>query len=183
MFFLVQVEDVVGIEPREFGRPLKRLVMEKLSSTYEGLVDEDLGYVVAVIDAEVDPIGVLLPKDPASYHKVVCTLLVFIPQVQEVVEGEVVDVTEFGAFVRIGIVDALLHLSQIIDEYVSFDRKNLELVATKSGLKLGVGDKVRARIVAVSIAGGKVGLTTRQPYLGKLEWIEQQLAPKPPAKR
>ncbi|MDT7967909.1 MAG: DNA-directed RNA polymerase [Candidatus Calditenuis sp.] len=183
MFFLVQVEDVVGIEPREFGRPLKRLVMEKLSSTYEGLVDEDLGYVVAVIDAEVDPIGVLLPKDPASYHKVVCTLLVFIPQVQEVVEGEVVDVTEFGAFVRIGIVDALLHLSQIIDEYVSFDRKNMELVATKSGLKLAVGDRVRARIVAVSISGGKVGLTTRQPYLGKLEWIEQQLAPKPPAKR
>ncbi|MCS7126988.1 MAG: DNA-directed RNA polymerase [Thaumarchaeota archaeon] len=183
MFYLVTIEDVIGIEPREFGGPLKEIAMEKLISMYEGVVDEELGYVITVTDVEVDEVGFLLPRDPASYHKVRCTLLTYMPMLQEVVEGEVVDVTEFGAFVRVVTIDALLHLSQIMDDYVSLDKKNMTLVGSKTGLKLGVGDKVRARVVAVSISGGKVGLTTRQPYLGNLEWIAQQVAPKPAAKR
>ena len=38
---------------------------------------------------------------------------------------------------------------------------------------------MRARIVAVSIGGGirsgKLGLTMRQPFLGKIEWIEEEV--------
>ncbi|MCS7118234.1 MAG: DNA-directed RNA polymerase [Thaumarchaeota archaeon] len=183
MFYLVTVEDVIGIEPKEFGEPLDRIAMEKLISMYEGVVDEELGYVITVLNVEVEDIGYLLPRDPAAYHRVRCTLLTYLPLLQEVVEGEVVDVTEFGAFVRVVTIDALLHLSQIMDDYVSLDKKNMTLVGNKTGLKLGVGDKVRARVVAVSIGGGKVGLTTRQPYLGNLEWIAQQVAPKAAAKR
>ncbi|MCX8176159.1 MAG: DNA-directed RNA polymerase, partial [Candidatus Bathyarchaeota archaeon] len=41
------------------------------------------------------------------------------------------------------------------------------------------GDKVRVRITAVSMgkggSGGKIGVTMRQPFLGKLEWIEEDL--------
>ncbi|MEM4675742.1 MAG: DNA-directed RNA polymerase, partial [Nitrososphaerota archaeon] len=36
---------------------------------------------------------------------------------------------------------------------------------------------VRARIVAVSLTGGasgKIGITTRQPFLGKIEWIKEE---------
>ncbi|MCS7094526.1 MAG: DNA-directed RNA polymerase [Thaumarchaeota archaeon] len=183
MFYLVTVEDVIGIEPKEFGGPLDQIALEKLISMYEGVVDEELGYVITVLSVEVDEVGYLLPRDPASYHRVRCTLLTYLPLLQEVVEGEVVDVTEFGAFVRVVTIDALLHLSQIMDDYVSLDKKNMMLVGNKTGLKLGVGDRVRARVVAVSIGGGKVGLTTRQPYLGNLEWIAQQIAPKPAAKR
>jgi DNA-directed RNA polymerase subunit E' len=35
---------------------------------------------------------------------------------QEIVEGEVVERVEFGAFVEIGPLDGLLHISQITDE-------------------------------------------------------------------
>jgi len=38
---------------------------------------------------------------------------------------------------------------------------------------------VRARIIAVSFprggSGGKIGVTMRQPFLGKLEWIEEDV--------
>ena len=51
-------------------------------------------------------------------------LLSFYPEMHEVVEGEVVEVTDFGAFVRIGPEDALLHVSQIMDDYISFDEKH-----------------------------------------------------------
>ena len=40
--------------------------------------------------------------------------------------------------------------------------------------------KVRVRITAVSlghgISMGKIGVTCRQPYLGALEWIEEEVA-------
>jgi DNA-directed RNA polymerase subunit E' len=179
MFFIFEVEEIVGVEPREFEEPLGELAMRKLSSVYEGVLDEELGYVIAVVDVEVEEVGVLLPRDPSIYHRARCKLLTYLPLLQEVVEGEVVEITEFGVFVRVGPLDALLHVSQIMDDYLSFDKKHSELVGSKTGWKLAINDRVRARIVAVSISGGKVGLTTRQPYLGKLEWIQQQISPKP----
>ena len=77
-------------------------------------------------------------------------MLSFYPEMHEVVEGEVVEVTDFGAFVRIGPEDALLHVSQIMDDYISFDEKHGVLVGKESQRKLGKGDMVRGRIIAVS---------------------------------
>ena len=46
--------------------------------------------------------------------------------------------------------------------------------------KLASGDQVRVRITAVSLgragSSGKIGVTARQPFLGKLEWIKQDVA-------
>ena len=50
--------------------------------------------------------------------------------------------------------------------------------AKESNKILTVNDIVRARIIAISIASGrsgKLGLTMRQPYLGKIDWIEDQI--------
>jgi DNA-directed RNA polymerase subunit E' len=41
------------------------------------------------------------------------------------------------------------------------------------------GDQVRVRITAVSLgragSSGKIGVTARQPFLGKLDWIEHDI--------
>jgi DNA-directed RNA polymerase subunit E' len=53
------------------------------------------------------------------------------------------------------------------------------LIGKETNRKLTTGDMVRVRITAVSLArtGGtaKIGVTARQPFLGKLEWIEEDL--------
>jgi len=178
MFSLIEIEDVVAIPPRDFGKPLKQVALERLREAYEGKIIEDLGYVVMVVDVEVDPVGMLLPRDGATYHKAKAKLLCFSPRPQEVGEGEVVEITEFGAFIRVGPLDALLHISQIMDDYITYDERHSVLMGKKTGKKLEVGDDVRFRIVAISLthgATGKVGVTTRQPYLGKLEWIKESL--------
>jgi DNA-directed RNA polymerase subunit E' len=146
---------------------------------YEGVVDEELGYVIAVTDVKVSPTGKIIPGDGATYHKVNLSLLTFYPKLQEVVEGEVVEVADFGAFVRIGPVDALLHVSQLMDDFISYDEKQGVLFGKETKRKLMSGDQVRVRITAVSLAragsSGKIGVTARQPFLGKLEWIEEDL--------
>ena len=55
---------------------------------------------------------------------------------QEIVRGEIIDVTDFGAFVRIGPTDALLHLSQIMDDYLKSDPKSGIILANQSGRTL-----------------------------------------------
>ncbi len=179
MFRLVSVEDIVRIPPKSFGHPIDKAAKEQIKLKYENVVDEELGYVILVVDVEVDPVGKILPGDGSTYHKVNFKLLSFYPEMHEVVEGEVVEVTDFGAFVRIGPEDALLHVSQIMDDYISFDEKHGVLVGKESQRKLGKGDMVRGRIIAVSFprggTGGKIGITMRQPFLGKLDWIEADI--------
>lgn len=176
MFKLITLQDTIRIPPETFGNPLEKVGHDQVKAKYEGIVDEELGYVIAVTSVEVSPIGKIIPGDGATYHKVTFSLLTFYPVIQEIVEGDVVEIADFGAFVRIGPVDALLHVSQLMDDYMSYDEKQGVLLGKETKKRLTSGDQVRVRITAVSLgragSSGKIGVTARQPFLGKLEWIK-----------
>jgi DNA-directed RNA polymerase subunit E' len=171
-------EDTIRIPPETFGNPLEDVGHEQVKAKYQGVVNEELGYVIAVTNVKVSPTGKIIPGDGATYHRVSFSLLTFYPKIQEVVEGEVVEIADFGAFVRIGPVDALLHVSQLMDDFISYDEKQSVLLGKETKRKLMTGDRVRVRITAVSLgkvgSSGKIGVTARQPFLGKLEWIEHE---------
>lgn len=179
MFRLLTVEDIVRIPPEKFGKPIDKVAHEQIKMKYENIVDEQLGYVILVPDVDVEHTGKILPGDGSTYHKATFKLLTFYPEMHEVVEGEVVEVTDFGAFVRIGPEDALLHVSQIMDDFITYDEKHGVLAGKETRRNIGKGNLVRARIIAVSFprggAGGKIGVTMRQPFLGRLEWIEEDV--------
>jgi len=62
-----------------------------------------------------------------------------------------------------------------MDDFVSFS-KDGTLLGKDSNKVLKVGDKVRSRIIAISIKNlkdPKIGMTMRQPYLGKVEWLDE----------
>jgi len=173
------LEDTIRIPPETFGNPLEAVGYQRVKAKYEGMVDEELGYVIAVARVKVSPVGKIIPGDGAAYHKVNFSLLTFYPKIQEIVEGEVVEIADFGAFVRIGPIDALLHVSQLMDDFISYDEKQGVLIGKETKRKLTSGDKVRVRITAVSLgkagSSGKIGVTARQPFLGKLEWVEREV--------
>jgi DNA-directed RNA polymerase subunit E' len=179
MFKLITLEDTIRIPPEKFGQPIEAVGYEQLKMKYEGMVDEELGYVIAVTDIQVNPVGKIIPGDGATYHKALFSLLTFIPKIQEIVEGEVVEIADFGAFIRVGPIDALLHVSQLMDDYISYDEKQGVLMGKETRRKLSTGDQVRVRVTAVSLgrggSSGKVGVTARQPFLGKLEWIKKEV--------
>ncbi|MFB3889063.1 MAG: DNA-directed RNA polymerase [Candidatus Bathyarchaeia archaeon] len=180
MFKIITLQDTIRIPPETFGNPLEAVGKEQVKTKYEGVVDEELGYVIAVTKVEVSPIGKIIPGDGATYHKVNFSLLSFYPVIQEIVEGDIVEIADFGAFVRIGPVDALLHVSQLMDDFISYDEKQGVLLGKETKRRLGAGDQVRVRITAVSLgragSSGKIGVTARQPFLGKLEWVKEETA-------
>jgi len=179
LFRLVTAEDTVRIPPERFGEDIEKVCYDQLKMKYEGMVDPEIGFVITVTEVKVTPIGRIIPGDGGTYHRVTFNLLTFKPEIQEVVEGEVVEIADFGAFVRIGPVDALLHVSQLMDDFITYDEKQGILVGKETGKRLTIGDRVRVRITAVSIGRGgmasKIGVTARQPFLGKLEWIEEEV--------
>ena len=178
MFNKITMNDTIRIDPRRFGQPLEDAAFEELRAKYEGLVDEELGYVISVVNLTVNPVGRIIPGDGGTHHPVTFSILTFFPELQEVMEGEVVEVADFGTFLRIGPVDALLHVSQLMDDFISYDEKQGVLLGRESGRTIQRGDLFRVRIVAVSFprgrSSGKIGVTARQPFLGKLEWIEKE---------
>ncbi len=152
---------------------------ELLREEYEGIIDKNLGFVIAVVDVIEVGLGKIIHGDSRTHHNVKFTLLTFRPLLHEIIEGEVVEVVEFGAFIRLGPQDGLNHVSQITNDFIRHDEVQSQFVGKETGRVLGEGDLVRARIIAVSMGGGarsgKLGLTMRQPYLGKLDWIEADI--------
>ncbi|HKG71184.1 MAG TPA: DNA-directed RNA polymerase [Nitrososphaeraceae archaeon] len=179
MFSIVHMSDVVRIPPNRLTNSLKNTAIGILKEKYESMISPDIGYIIMIIDATANSIGKLVAGDGATYHRVNFKALTFFPKLQEVVEGEVVEITDFGAFVRIGPTDALLHLSQITDDYLKSDVKQGVIIANQSAKSLRIGSRIRARVTAVSLgkgaAMGKIGITCRQPFLGASEWIMQEV--------
>lgn len=175
MFKILTIKDEVRVPPVKFDLELDSAVKESLQDQIEGKVNADIGVFLVVTDILSVGDGKIIPEDGAIYYPVEFKILIYKPELNEIVTGEVVDVTEFGAFTRIGPLDALVHVSQIMDDKISYDAKNATFTGKKTGIKLREGDLIRARIVGVSLGKGrsKISLTMRQPHLGAMEWIER----------
>lgn len=162
-----------------FGTTLKKAALNILKEKYESMINAELGYIIMILDAKVEEMGKMVAGDGGTFHKVEFDALTFYPKLQEIVHGEIVDITDFGAFVRIGPTDALLHLSQVMDDYLKSDVKSGMILANQSGRTLKVGSTLRSRITAVSLGKaatmGKIGITCRQPFLGADEWIAEEI--------
>ena len=122
--------------------------------------------------------GIIIPGNSNTFHEVEFSVLTFKPVISEVIEGEVVEIVDFGAFIRLGPLDGLVHVSQICDDYISYEQVGNRFIGKETGKILEVNDPVRAKIIAVSMGtgrSGKLGLTMRQKFLGKPEWIESDI--------
>ena len=176
MFYRVKVKDFIRVPPSMFDLPTKEAVLKNVRSTYENYISKEMGFVINVISVGETKEGVIVPGDGAGYYETEFELLTFKPELNELVFGKVRDITDFGAFLDIGGVEGMVHISQSMDDFVSFSKEKV-LQGKKSGRSLKVGDKCKARIIAVSykdVNNPKIGLTMRQEGLGKLEWLGEE---------
>ena len=178
MFYRVHVRDHVRVLPALFGMPSEEAILSMVKKGYEGYISKDLGIVLGVSELKESREGVIIPGDGAAYYDCDFELLTFKPELQEVLLGRIKDIADFGAFINIGVVDGMIHISQTMDDFVSFGSEKA-LLGKESKRTLRVADRCKARIIAVSfkdIANPKIGLTMRQQGMGKLEWIEEDTA-------
>lgn len=82
-----------------------------------------------------------------------------------VVTGKVARLTNFGAFIDLGGVDGLVHISQISHEHVA-----------KASDKLQVGEEVQAKVISVDPESGRVSLSIKDTLAGPWDNIEERAA-------
>jgi len=178
MYAIVKVKDTIRIPPQMFGVDLDKVVEEIVQKTFEGTMRKNHGIIVVADNIEAVGEGIVIHGDGAMYQKVAFDALTFKPDLQEVLDGLVCEIVEFGAFCHIGPLDALIHMSQIMNDYVEVDPESEMIVGKEKKKSLKTGDAVRARVVAVSLnelsaRESKIGLTMRQPGLGAHEWLTE----------
>ncbi|RMD57865.1 DNA-directed RNA polymerase [Candidatus Woesearchaeota archaeon] len=176
MFYKIQARDHIRVPPRLFGEKVKTAVLKAVKQKYEGTIDPNLGVVIDCTDVSEIGEGKIIPGDGASYYESTFELLTFIPELQEVVRGKIKDIADFGAFITLGPIDGMIHISQTMDDFVSFSKEKT-LQGRESKRVLKVGDECLARVIAVSfkdVTNPKIGLTMRQNGLGKLEWVREE---------
>lgn len=82
-----------------------------------------------------------------------------------VVTGKVARLTNFGAFIDLGGVDGLVHISQISHEHVA-----------KASDKLKVGEEIQAKVISVDPESGRVSLSIKDTLAGPWDNIEERAA-------
>ncbi len=175
MFYKVEVKDHIRVPPAYFGLDQDESIIKRIKKKYDGYISKDLGFVIDVSNVSEVKEGVIIPGDGAAYYEASFTILTYKPEMQEVVMGKVKDIADFGAFLNIGPTDGMIHISQTMNDFVSFNKEKV-LVGKDSKRSLKVNDVCRARIIAVSYkdaSNPKIGMTMRQVSLGKPEWSEE----------
>ena len=151
MYKILTVEDTVRVPPKLFGEDLKSAITAELENTLTGRIDKAAGIILAVTNVDKAGEGKIIIGDGAIYFNATFDILVYQPTINEVVDGSVTELTEFGAFVNFGPMDGLIHVSQVTEDFMSYDGKGGVLTGKETRKVLKKGDEVRARIITVSL--------------------------------
>jgi DNA-directed RNA polymerase subunit E' len=174
MYNIYEVKDTFKMPPDHFGEEIERVASMVLQKKYEGAIDKEMGVIICVLNVRNVSDGVIFPEDPSTHHDAEFDVLTYMPKVDEIVAGDVTELAEFGAFLRIGPIDGLVHVSQIANEFLSLDKKIPAFVSRKSGISLKKTDIAYAKISTVSmknsVKDSKIALTMRPEGLGRPEW-------------
>lgn len=179
MYKMIKREDVIRIPPHYLGKDLDIVSDYLTRRNFEGRMDNLNRLVIEATDVQMMGDGRIVHGDGAIFQRVSFKALVFQPLLHEVVEGNIVEILKFGAFVRFGPLDGLVHISQVMDDHIDVDLGNMRLVGKETKRDLRVGDRVRARIVSMSMnerspRESRIGLTMRQAGLGKVDWLDEE---------
>jgi len=179
MYRVYTVLDTVRIPPDHFSMELNEGVKRILREKYERKIYPNAGIVLAISNVKDIGEGKVILGDGAAYHDVTFDALAYSPEIGEIFQGDVTNVVEFGCFIRMGPFEGLTHLSQITNDFLSYDKKTASLVAKKTKRTLKKGDEVFAKTTTVSmknvISETKIGLTMRPLGLGRKEWVDEDM--------
>ncbi|MCL5803821.1 MAG: DNA-directed RNA polymerase [Candidatus Thermoplasmatota archaeon] len=186
MYITVEKEYIARIPPEKLSGDYDDAVKQVAKESIEGkLIDlteanyqNKKAFIISVVSVKTVGEGTIVHGDGGVYQSIRYKALGYLPEMQEVVDGIVTSVKEFGAFVRFGPFEGLLHISQIMDDMISTDLTNQRIIGKETKREIRVGDKVRVKIVSLNLASAsmldsRIGLNMKQLGLGRVDWLYQ----------
>ncbi len=178
MYKMEKKRDTIRIPPDRLDEDIDDVAKDIARDTLEGVIEEERKLIILATNIDRIGEGKIVHGDGGVYQDVEYDALLFDLIEQELILGFICEVLKFGAFVKFGPLDGLLHISQIMNDKVEVDQGNQLLKGREKDKVLQLDDGVRARIVTISVnernpRESKIGLTMRQSGLGKLEWLKE----------
>ena len=123
MYYKIELKDRVRVPPNLFNLDVKESVIKSIKKKYDGYISKDLGIVIDISGVKEIGEGVIIPGDGSAYYEAVFEVMSFKPELQEVVLGKIRDIVDFGAFITLGPIDGMIHISQTMDDFVRFSKE------------------------------------------------------------
>ncbi|POY72205.1 hypothetical protein BMF94_4781 [Rhodotorula taiwanensis] len=191
MFFYKQLTQDLIMHPSYFNQALRGHLGNELRRQVEGTCSGRLGYIVAVVQEEVDASGShrgRIMEDGQAVFSIKYRAVVYRPFRNEVVDGVVSSVNKMGIFVDVGPLQCFIstHLvppdfsfdpnsnppcfSSSEDTCSSTDNGQLSFRAPTLQLTIQKGTKIRLKIVGTRIDATEIFAigTIKEDYLGPL---------------
>lgn len=151
MFNLTSIEDIIRIEPSQFGKPVEKVLELEINRKYANRVVHNIGLCVCAYDIESHGDGLIKPGDGAVYVKTKFRIIVFRPFVGEVLVGWVSSCTEEGINVRTEFFDDIYIPKSLLFEKCEFvageKGENAWIWKTSDyDLYIDINEKIRFRV-------------------------------------
>lgn len=153
MYYLLEIETKTSLSPDQLDpkKDANELLLKALRETLEGQVLTDVGLVVAVISCNIRGEGRIPPRSPEIYFRTNIRLIAFKPIPNEVVEGEIVNVTETGAFVNLGSLDGFWPRNRISNRRMEFNARKGTLEDREEEIVIRRKEKARIKVNNVEV--------------------------------
>lgn len=174
MFYRTVLKDIIRVPPQFFGADIEASILSQVRENFSGFTSSEVGIVIDVVRINDFGEGIIIPGDSASFYEAEFEVIALRLSLQESIVGKIRDIADFGAFITLGPIEGMIHVSQTMDDFVSFSEEKV-LQGKEKGRTLKVNDVCRAKVIAISfkdVSNPKIGLTMRQNFLGKVDDIK-----------
>lgn len=170
MFFSVELDHLIELEPRHFGPSLEKRLRSQLELDVEGVFDRQHGFIIAIKDNPEPKFGkgrIHAGRGEVTF-RVKYTALVMMPFRGEVILGFVMKINKNGIFAESGPIKVYVSQHEIPKDF-EFDLETGTFRSLESGETIAKDTELRIQITGVSGDGGQelvVTGTIRREELG-----------------
>lgn len=152
MFVLSEFRDVIRVPAENLGQPIEEVLAEELNKRFANKVVLDVGLVICLHDIVDVGESYIYCGDGAIHTKCVYRMIVFRPQVGEILCGTLKSSSKEGLSISLGFFDSIIIPPQQLNEPSHFNEIdqswtwNYEDEGQTHVLMLEVGEQLRFRV-------------------------------------
>lgn len=174
MFVLSKFKDIVRVPAHHLGTPIEDVLAEELNKRFANKVVLDVGLVICLYDILDLGESYIYCGDGAIHTRCSYRMIVFRPQIGEILEGSLRSSSKEGLIISLGFFDSIVIPPQQLNEPCNFNEVdqtwtwNFEDDGQTHVLRLEIGEQVRFRVhseqfVDVSPHGPQMSLSKNEP--------------------
>eukprot|EP00298_Acanthocystis_sp_HF-20_P020127 c24752_g1_i1.p1 GENE.c24752_g1_i1~~c24752_g1_i1.p1 ORF type:complete len:172 (-),score=67.53 c24752_g1_i1:114-629(-) len=171
MFFIIQLEKNILLEPRFFGSRIGDLLTSKVTQEMEGTCTNQHGFIICVYNVTQADRGRLQPQTGSALFKMSFNAVVFKPFRGEVLDAVVSQVIQYGFYCEAG--PARIYVSRKnMPSDMKFEDASIPAWVSEDGhIRIQVETVVRLRVIGTIFESNEIFCigTINADYLGTLE--------------